>query len=85
VDRQTGRLPVSCQEAQGVSADGLWIMDSGAWVKGLGLRAQGLGVWRVPSLTGQGTGMLRSIEKQFQGGLVIKARRLLHHSTLGRE
>ena len=27
----------------------------------------------------------RSIEKQFQGGLVFKARRLLYHSTLGRE
>ena len=26
-----------------------------------------------------------SIEKQFQGGLVFKARRLLYHSTLGRE
>ena len=29
--------------------------------------------------------MLRSNEKQFQGGLVFKARRLLYHSTLGRE
>ena len=29
--------------------------------------------------------LLRSIEKQFQGGLVFKARRLLYHSTLGRE
>ena len=29
--------------------------------------------------------LLRSNEKQFQGGLVFKARRLLHHSTLGRE
>ena len=28
---------------------------------------------------------LRSNEKQFQGGLVFKARRLLYHSTLGRE
>ena len=29
--------------------------------------------------------LLRSNEKQFQGGLVFKARRLLYHSTLGRE
>ena len=29
--------------------------------------------------------LLRSIEKHFQGGLVFKARRLLYHSTLGRE
>ena len=29
--------------------------------------------------------LLRSNEKQFQGGLVSKARRLLYHSTLGRE
>ena len=29
--------------------------------------------------------LLRSIEKQFQGGLVFEARRLLYHSTLGRE
>jgi len=28
---------------------------------------------------------LRSNERQFQGGLVFKARRLLHHLTLGRE
>ena len=29
--------------------------------------------------------LLRSKEKQLQGGLVFKARRLLYHSTLGRE
>ena len=29
--------------------------------------------------------LLRSNAKQFQGGLVFKARRLLYHSTLGRE
>ena len=29
--------------------------------------------------------LLRGIEKQFQGGLVFKARILLYHSTLGRE
>ena len=29
--------------------------------------------------------LLRSIEKQIQGGLVFKAGRLLYHSTLGRE
>ena len=29
--------------------------------------------------------LLRSNAKQVQGGLVFKARRLLHHSTLGRE
>jgi len=29
--------------------------------------------------------VLRSNEKQFQGGLAFKARRLLYHSTLGRE
>ena len=29
--------------------------------------------------------LLRINEKQFQGGLVFKARRLLYHSTLGRE
>ena len=29
--------------------------------------------------------LLRSIEKQFQGGLVFGARRLVYHSTLGRE
>jgi len=28
---------------------------------------------------------VQSDEKQFQGGLAFKARRLLYHSTLGRE
>ena len=41
---------------------------------------------RQPSMGGSvQEQLLRSIEKQFQGGLVSKARRPLYHSTLGRE
>ena len=39
----------------------------------------------VPNGTALQEQLLRSNVKQFQGGLVFKARRLLYHSSLGRE
>ena len=52
----------------------------GLSVEGLvvGLRVEGLGC-------GVHSAEFGGSEKQFQGGLEFKARRLLYHSTLGRE
>jgi hypothetical protein len=59
------------------------------WGSGFGIKVQGLRLrFRVretwPPCTTREQ-LLRSNAKQFQGELVFKARRLVYHSTLGRE
>ena len=62
-------------------------LDAPDWEGGVGLLLPGA-VRRELYRTVQFTireRLLRSNEKQFQGGLVFKARGLFYHSTLGRE
>ena len=72
-----------------VMVEGLRGQGSGLKVSDFGLKVEGFGV-RFQVLAGVEpcrwmSELLRSNEKQFRGGLVFKARRLLYHSALGRE